>query len=97
MRRVYAKVFTLGTALGTLGGALVIPATAAMSEMGIELIVEAFALGDYALGLLKGNRLTAKTRNFASLPFDKVALFYIDLYVIVRIGQVIVNSVKVPG
>jgi len=44
MRRVYATVFTLGTALGTLGGALVIPATAAMSEMGIELIVEAFAV-----------------------------------------------------
>ncbi len=44
MGRVYAQVFTLGTALGTLGGALVIPATAAMSEMGIELIVEAFAV-----------------------------------------------------
>ena len=44
MRRVYAKVFTLGSALGTLGGALVIPATAAMSEMGVELIVEAFAV-----------------------------------------------------
>src|SRR5262249_27510219 len=36
MGRVYARVFTLGTALGTLGGALVTPATAAMSEMGIE-------------------------------------------------------------
>ena len=44
LRQVYARVFTLGTALGTLGGALVIPATAAMSEMGIELIVEAFAV-----------------------------------------------------
>jgi len=44
MRRLYAVVFTLGTALGTVGGALVIPATAAMSEMGIELIVEAFAV-----------------------------------------------------
>jgi branched-chain amino acid transport system permease protein len=44
MARVYARVFTLGSALGTLGGALVIPATAAMSEMGIELIVEAFAV-----------------------------------------------------
>jgi branched-chain amino acid transport system permease protein len=44
MRRVYVRVFTLGTALGTLGGALVIPATAAMSEMGVELIVEAFAV-----------------------------------------------------
>jgi branched-chain amino acid transport system permease protein len=44
LRWVYVRVFTLGTALGTLGGALVIPATAAMSEMGIELIVEAFAV-----------------------------------------------------
>jgi len=44
LRRLYAVVFTLGTALGTVGGALVIPATAAMSEMGIELIVEAFAV-----------------------------------------------------
>ena len=44
MARLYVRVFTLGTALGTLGGALVIPATAAMSEMGIELIVEAFAV-----------------------------------------------------
>ena len=44
LRRLYAVVFTLGTALGTIGGALVIPATAAMSEMGIELIVEAFAV-----------------------------------------------------
>jgi len=42
--RVYSRVFTLGVALGTVGGALVIPATAAMNEMGIELIVEAFAV-----------------------------------------------------
>ena len=42
--RVYARVFTLGTALGTVGGALVILATAAMTGMGIELIVEAFAV-----------------------------------------------------
>jgi branched-chain amino acid transport system permease protein len=44
MGRVYARVFTLGVALGTVGGALVIPATAATNEMGIELIVEAFAV-----------------------------------------------------
>ena len=44
MRRVYARVFTLGVALGTVGGALVIPATAANNEMAIELIVEAFAV-----------------------------------------------------
>jgi len=55
MRRVYARVFVLGTALGTLGGALVIPATAAMSEMGIELIVEAFAVVVIAgLGSMRG-------------------------------------------
>jgi len=44
MTRVYARVFTLGTALGTVGGALVIPATAAVNEMGIDVIVEAFAV-----------------------------------------------------
>jgi branched-chain amino acid transport system permease protein len=44
MSRLYARVFTLGVALGTVGGALVIPATAAMNEMGIDLIVEAFAV-----------------------------------------------------
>jgi branched-chain amino acid transport system permease protein len=42
--RVFARVFTLGVALGTVGGALVIPATAAVNEMGIDLIVEAFAV-----------------------------------------------------
>ena len=44
MHRVYTQVFTLGTVLGTLGGALVIPSTTAISEMGIELIVQAFAV-----------------------------------------------------
>ena len=44
MRRVYRRVFTLGVALGTVGGALVIPATAAVSEMAIEVIVDAFAV-----------------------------------------------------
>jgi branched-chain amino acid transport system permease protein len=44
MSAVSVRVFTLGVALGTVGGALVIPATAAMSEMGVELIVDAFAV-----------------------------------------------------
>jgi branched-chain amino acid transport system permease protein len=44
MSRVYTRVFTLGLVLGTVGGALVIPAGAAVNEMGIELIVEAFAV-----------------------------------------------------
>ena len=44
MARVSSRVFTLGLVLGTVGGALVIPAGAAVNEMGIELIVEAFAV-----------------------------------------------------
>jgi branched-chain amino acid transport system permease protein len=44
MSRLSAQVFTLGLVLGTVGGALVIPAGAAVNEMGIELIVEAFAV-----------------------------------------------------
>jgi branched-chain amino acid transport system permease protein len=44
MSRVSTRVFTLGLVLGTVGGALVIPAGAAVNEMGIDLIVEAFAV-----------------------------------------------------
>jgi branched-chain amino acid transport system permease protein len=44
MARVYTRIFTLGTALGTVGGALVVPATAASIEIAVELIVEAFAV-----------------------------------------------------
>jgi branched-chain amino acid transport system permease protein len=44
MRRVYRRVFTLGTALGTVGGALVIPATAVTLDVAVEVIVEAFAV-----------------------------------------------------
>ena len=44
MARISSRIFTLGLVLGTVGGALVIPAGAAVNEMGIELIVEAFAV-----------------------------------------------------
>ncbi|MGA2106890.1 MAG: branched-chain amino acid ABC transporter permease [Syntrophorhabdales bacterium] len=55
MRSVYIKVFTLGTVLGTLGGALVVPTGAAVSEMGMELIVLAFAVVVIGgLGSMKG-------------------------------------------
>ena len=55
MKVVYLKVFTLGTVLGTLGGALVIPVGAAVSEMGVELIVLAFAVVVIGgLGSMKG-------------------------------------------
>jgi branched-chain amino acid transport system permease protein len=42
--RIYAMVFTVGCMLGTVGGALVVPASAASLEMAVELIVEAFAV-----------------------------------------------------
>jgi branched-chain amino acid transport system permease protein len=44
VRWVYASVFTLGTALGTVGGALVVPTSAASLDMPVELVVEAFAV-----------------------------------------------------
>ena len=42
--KVYSVVFTLGTALGGVGGALVAPSGAATPEMAVELVVEAFAV-----------------------------------------------------
>lgn len=41
---LYVRVFSLGTLLGTLGGALQVPATQAITEMGVEQIVLAFAV-----------------------------------------------------
>ncbi len=53
--RVYMLVFTLGTMLGTVGGALVAPTAAASLEMGVELVVEAFAVVVIGgLGSMKG-------------------------------------------
>lgn len=42
--RVMVIVFTLGTILGTVGGALVVPTSAASIDMMVELVVEAFAV-----------------------------------------------------
>jgi len=87
MRRVYVRVFTLGTALGTLGGALVIPATAAMSEMGIELIVEAFAvvviggLGSMR-GALVGALIVGVLRAVAIAVYPELEMLLIYLIVI---------------
>lgn len=44
VRSVYAVVFTVGTMLGTVAGALVIPTGAASLEMSVEVVVEAFAV-----------------------------------------------------
>jgi branched-chain amino acid transport system permease protein len=96
LRRVYAKVFTLGTALGTLGGALVIPATAAMSEMGVELIVEAFAvvviggLGSMR-GALVGALVVGILRAVAISVYPELEMLIIYLIVIT------VLTVRPPG
>ena len=88
MRAVYVRVFTLGTALGTLGGALVIPATAAMSEMGIELIVEAFAvvviggLGSMR-GAFVGALVVGVLRSIAISVYPELEMLLIYLIVIV--------------
>lgn len=53
--RVYMVVFTVGTMLGTVGGALVAPTAAASLDMGVELVVEAFAVVVIGgLGSMKG-------------------------------------------
>jgi branched-chain amino acid transport system permease protein len=87
MRSVYARVFTHGTMLGTLGGALVIPATAAMSEMGVELIVEAFAvvviggLGSMR-GAFVGALVVGVLRSIAISVYPELEMLLIYLIVI---------------
>jgi branched-chain amino acid transport system permease protein len=52
---LYVKVFTLGTVLGTIGGALVVPTLAAVPAMALDLIVVAFAVVVIGgLGSMKG-------------------------------------------
>ena len=87
MKRVYMKVFTLGTVLGTLGGALVIPTTAAMTEMGVELIVMAFAVVVIGgLGSMKGAFFGAMVvgilRSIAISTYPEIELLLIYLIVI---------------
>jgi branched-chain amino acid transport system permease protein len=87
MRGVYMRVFTLGCMLGTLGGALVIPSTAAMSEMGVELIVEAFAvvviggLGSMR-GALAGALVVGLLRAVAIAVYPALEMLLIYLIVI---------------
>jgi branched-chain amino acid transport system permease protein len=87
MRAVYVRVFTLGCMLGTLGGALVIPSTAAMSEMGVELIVEAFAvvviggLGSMR-GALAGALVVGVLRAIAIAVYPALEMLLIYLIVI---------------
>ena len=91
MRRVYRRVFTLGVALGTVGGALVIPATAAVNEMAIEVIVEAFAVVVIGgLGSMRGAAVGAlivgvlKAGSIATWPeIEMLAIYLVVIGVLV--------------
>lgn len=88
VRWIYASVFTLGTALGTIGGALVVPTAAASLDMPVELVVEAFAvvviggLGSMR-GALVGALIVGLTRAAAISFYAELEVLAIYLIVIV--------------
>jgi branched-chain amino acid transport system permease protein len=88
VRWVYASVFTLGTVLGTVGGALVVPTAAASLDMPVELVVEAFAvvviggLGSMR-GALVGALIVGMMRALAIRYYAELEMLAIYLVVIV--------------
>jgi branched-chain amino acid transport system permease protein len=88
VRRIYASVFTLGTVLGTVGGALVVPTAAASLDMPVELVVEAFAvvviggLGSMR-GALAGALIVGLLRAAAISFYAELEILAIYLVVIV--------------
>jgi len=86
VRGIYATVFTLGTILGTVGGALVVPTAAASLDMPVELVVEAFAvvviggLGSMR-GALAGALVVGLTRALAISFYAELEV--LAIYVIV--------------
>ena len=88
VRWMYASVFTLGTVLGTVGGALVVPTAAASLDMPVELVVEAFAvvviggLGSMR-GALAGALIVGLMRAAAISWYAELEILSIYLVVIV--------------
>jgi branched-chain amino acid transport system permease protein len=88
VRWVYASVFTLGTVLGTVGGALVVPTAAASLDMPVSLVVEAFAvvviggLGSMR-GALAGALIVGLMRAAAISWYSELEMLSIYLVVIV--------------
>jgi branched-chain amino acid transport system permease protein len=87
VRSVYAVVFTLGTLLGTIGGALVVPTAAASLDMAVEVIIEAFAvvviggLGSMG-GALAGALLVGLIRAISLIIYPEFEILAIYLIVI---------------
>ena len=85
--RIYAAVFTAGCMLGTVGGALAVPSSAASLDMPAELIVEAFAivviggLGSMR-GALLGAVIVGLVRAFAIANYPEAEVLSIYLIVI---------------
>ncbi|MBI4966510.1 MAG: branched-chain amino acid ABC transporter permease [Rhodospirillales bacterium] len=87
VRRINVVVFTLGTVLGTVGGAFVVPTSAASLDMAVELVVEAFAvvviggLGSMR-GALAGALVVGLMRAAAIALYAELELLSIYLVVI---------------
>jgi branched-chain amino acid transport system permease protein len=90
VRRIYSVVFTLGAALGTTAGALIVPTAAASLDMAIEFVVEAFAvvviggLGSMP-GALFGSLIVGLMRAFAIVlypEFEVLAIYVIVIAVL---------------
>jgi branched-chain amino acid transport system permease protein len=85
--RVYAAVFTAGTMLGTVTGALVVPTAAASLDMAVEFVVEAFAvvviggLGSMS-GALVGALIVGLIHAFAIVVYPELELLATYLIVI---------------
>jgi branched-chain amino acid transport system permease protein len=85
--RVYAAVFTGGTMLGTVAGALVVPTAAASLDMAVEFVVEAFAvvviggLGSMP-GALAGAVIVGLIHAYAIYAFPELELLATYLIVI---------------
>lgn len=84
---VYAAVFTAGTMLGTVAGALVVPTAAASLDIAVELVVEAFAvvviggLGSMP-GALVGALVVGLIRAFSLIVYPEFELLATYLIVI---------------
>jgi len=86
VRRLYAVVFTIGTVLGTIAGALVVPTSAASLDMAIDFVIEAFAvvviggLGSMR-GALAGALIVGLIRAYAIVVYPEAEV--LAIYVIV--------------
>src|SRR5919204_5153897 len=87
VRRLYAVVFTIGTVLGTIAGALVVPTAAASLDMAIDFVIEAFAvvviggLGSMR-GALAGALIVGLILAFALVLYPELEVLAIYLIVI---------------